>query len=71
MVLVHDDDLARLDGICENPVGRGFIQYVVVLMFSYFQLLDGLPSGLQSHFTPIDIRCLHPTVHNARIGELF
>ena len=67
MVLVHDDDLARLDGICESLVGRGFIQYAVVLMFSYFQLMDGLQSDLLSSH----IRSLKPTVNNARIGEFF
>ena len=43
------------------------IQYVVVLMFSYFQLPDGFQSDLMSSH----IRSLKPAVHNARIGELF
>jgi hypothetical protein len=67
MVLVHDDDLARLDGVCDSIVGRSSIQYAVVLIFSYFQPLD----SLQSIVTLRHMRGLRPTAHIARIGELF
>jgi hypothetical protein len=67
MVLVHDDDLARLDGVCDTIVGRSSIQYAVVLMFSYFQPLDSLQSSVMLRH----MRGLRPTAHVARIGELF
>ena len=67
MVLVHDDDLARLDGFYDSTVSRSFIQYAIILMFSYFQPLD----GLRSYAVLGHIRSLKPAIHNARIGELF
>jgi hypothetical protein len=67
MVLVHDDDLAQLDGVCDSIVGRSSIQYAVVLNFSYFQPLD----SLQSSVTLGHMRSLRPTAHITRIGELF
>ena len=34
MILVHDDDLVRLDGIYNSTVSRNSVQYTIVLMFS-------------------------------------
>ena len=67
MVLVHDNALAWLHGIHDSTVRRRSIQYTIVLMYSFFQPLD----GLQSDVVISHIRSLKPTVHNARIGELF
>ena len=67
MILVHDDDMARLHGIHNSTVSRSSIQYAIAFMFSYFQPLD----GLQSDVVLSHIRSLKPTVHSARIGELF
>jgi hypothetical protein len=68
MALVHDDDLARFEEICDTQaVGRSSIQYTVALMFSCFQTLDGLQSDVMlSH-----IRSFMPPLHYTRIGELF
>ncbi len=67
MILVHDDDLARLGGI-HGTVGQSSLSYRV-LMFSYSQPIDAdQPDVMLNH-----IRSLKPRIHSARIvlGELF
>ena len=68
MVLVYDDSLARLHWIRDSTVSRSSIQYTIVIMFSYFQPLDGLQSD---SVATSEASGPKPTVHNARIGELF
>jgi hypothetical protein len=65
MVLVHDDDLARLDGICDVTVCRSSI-------YNTHRCIDvSLLQRLDADVTLSHIRSLKPTLHNARIGELF
>ena len=69
MVLVHDDDFARLNEIGDITVGRTYIhtQHAVVLMLFCFQRLDSLQSSILLDY----IRSLRPTHYKAFIGELF
>ena len=66
MVLVHDDDLTRLDGIYGNIVSRSSVHCTIELMFfTFFQPSDTLqPDILSDH-----IRCLKPMIYNTQIGE--
>jgi hypothetical protein len=65
MVLVHDDDLARLGEMRGITVGRTSIDSIHRCIDVF--LLQRLDSDVMlSH-----IRNLRPTFHNARIGELF
>ena len=65
MVLVHDDDLAWLDGICDITVGWSFTYNSCrcINVFLFQQLgLDAMLAHIQN---------LKPTPYNAQIGEFF
>ena len=65
MILVHDDDLARLDGICDVTVCRSAL-YNAHRGIDILLLQRPDSDAMLSH-----IRNLKPTLHNAQIGELF
>ena len=63
MVLVHDDDLRRIDGIGEGTVSGNLISSS--LLFSYCQPLESLePEVVMDHFRRSNIE-----VHTVRCGE--
>lgn len=64
MVLVHDDDLTRLDGIYGNTVSRGSLHIEIDISY-FFQPPDTLHPDILSN----RIRSLNPRVYKTRIGE--
>ena len=71
MILVHDGDLEELRGMYDLTVSSASDNTLpmYVLRFYLIKALGALQS--EAVFAPGHIRSLKPTVHNARIGELF
>lgn len=70
MVLVHDDDLTRLDGIYGNTVSRGSLQCIIEIdISSWFSYFFQPPDTLHPDILSNRIRSLNPRVYKTRIGE--
>ena len=65
MVLVHDDDLAWLDGICDITVGWSFT-YNSCRCIDVFLFQQPGSDAMLAH-----IQNLKPTPYNVQIGEFF
>lgn len=66
MFLVHDDDLARLDGIWDVTVGRSSIYNAHRDIDVFLHQRPDDSDVMLNH-----IRNLKPSLYTARIGELF
>jgi hypothetical protein len=65
MVLVHDDDLARIHEVCDSDVSRRFIPPVCFLAYPWLQARDSLKSHAVIHF----LRKSQPKIQQVQYGE--
>ena len=66
MALVHDDDLARIDGLCDDTVSGDLYCLPVISTFSCLQLLEALePDAILRHLRSSAGK---PKVHDVPLG---
>ena len=66
MALVHDDDLARIDGLCDDTVSGDLYCLPVISTFSCLQLLEALePDAILRH---LQSSAGKPKVHDVPLG---